>query len=165
MYIRLLEAENVTVTVKQLGAYFSQTEFQIGMEFQEEGLVDTTYNKGISGTQNWILIQGDYTAKGNEKYLIIGNFRTKMKDDFVKKNKWSLFAFQVPVFLRKNFISSHLEFLKKFSLPDLCGYSFDRFINCLTIFCFQGFIHSQKFLFMKLFINQFGINDTISTYL
>ncbi|CAN5342715.1 hypothetical protein BH10BAC1_BH10BAC1_14190 [soil metagenome] len=94
MYIRLLEAENVTVTVKQLGAYFSPTEFQVGMEFSEEGLVDTTYNKGISGTLNWILIQGDYKAKGNEKYMIIGNFRTKMKDDFVKKNKWSLFAFQ-----------------------------------------------------------------------
>jgi OmpA-OmpF porin, OOP family len=94
MYIRLLEAENVTVTVKQLGAYFSETEFKIGMEFNEHGLVDTTYNKGISGSLNWILIQGDYNAKGNEKYMIIGNFRTKMKDDFVKKNKWSLFAFQ-----------------------------------------------------------------------
>lgn len=94
MYIRLLESENVTVTIKQLGAFFSQEEFRIGMEFNEEGLVDTTYNKGISGTLNWILIQGDYTASGNEKYMIIGNFRTKMKDDFVKKNKWSLFAFQ-----------------------------------------------------------------------
>ncbi len=94
MYIRVLEAENVTVTVKQLGAFFSAEEFRIGMEFNEEGLVDTTYNKGIAGTLNWILIQGDYTASGNEKYMIIGNFRTKMKDDFVKKNKWSLFAFQ-----------------------------------------------------------------------
>lgn len=94
MYIRILEAENVTVTIKQLGAFFSPEEFRIGMEFNEEGLVDTTYNKGISGTLNWILIQGDYTATGNEKYMIIGNFRTKMKDDFVKKNKWSLFAFQ-----------------------------------------------------------------------
>ncbi len=94
MYIRLLESENVTVTVKQLGAFFSAEEFRIGMEFNEEGLVDTNYSKGISGTLNWILIQGDFTASGNEKYMIIGNFRTKMKDDFVKKNKWSLFAFQ-----------------------------------------------------------------------
>jgi outer membrane protein OmpA-like peptidoglycan-associated protein len=94
MYIRLLEANNVTVTVKQLGAYFSDEEFHVGMTFNEEGLVDTTYNKGISGTLNWILIQGDYTAHGGEKYIIIGNFRTKMKDDFVKKNKWSLFEFK-----------------------------------------------------------------------
>ncbi len=94
MYIRLLEANNVTVTVKQLGAYFSEEEFHVGMEFNEEGLVDTTYNKGISGTLNSILIQGDYTSHGGEKYIIIGNFRTKMKDDFVKKNKWSLFEFK-----------------------------------------------------------------------
>jgi OOP family OmpA-OmpF porin len=94
MYIRLLESDNVTVTVKQLGAYFSPTQFYVGMEFSEEGLVDTTYNKGISGTLDWILIQGDYTAHGNEQYIIIGNFRTKMRDDFVKKNKWSLFEFK-----------------------------------------------------------------------
>ncbi|MCW3085965.1 MAG: hypothetical protein JWP12_3331 [Bacteroidetes bacterium] len=94
MYVRLLEASNVTVTIKQLGAYFSDVEFKIGMEFDESGLVDTTYNKGISGSLNWILIQGDYTAHGGEKYAIIGNFRTKMKDDFVKKNKWSLFEFK-----------------------------------------------------------------------
>ena len=35
MYIRLLESENVTVTIKQLGAFFSETEFKIGMEFNE----------------------------------------------------------------------------------------------------------------------------------
>jgi outer membrane protein OmpA-like peptidoglycan-associated protein len=94
MYIRLLEFNNVTVTVKQLGAYFSDFEFKVGMVFDEEGLVDTTYNKGIAGTQNWMIIQGDYKAHGGEKYVIIGNFRTKMKDDFVKKNKWSLFEFK-----------------------------------------------------------------------
>lgn len=94
MYVRLLEASNVTVTIKQLGAYFSDREFKVGMTFDEEGLVDTTYSKGISGSLNWILIQGDYTAHGGESYVIIGNFRTKMKDDFVKKNKWSLFEFK-----------------------------------------------------------------------
>ncbi|HEX8517385.1 MAG TPA: OmpA family protein [Bacteroidia bacterium] len=94
MYIRLLEFNNVTVTVKQLGAYFSDFEFKVGMVFEEDGLVDTTYNKGIAGTFNWMIIQGDYKAHGGEKYVIIGNFRTKMKDDFVKKNKWSLFEFK-----------------------------------------------------------------------
>jgi outer membrane protein OmpA-like peptidoglycan-associated protein len=94
MYIRLLESNNVTVTIKQLGAYFSDYEFKVGMVFEEEGLVDTTYNKGIAGTLNWICIQGDYKAHGGEKYVIIGNFRTKMKEDFVKKNKWSLFEFK-----------------------------------------------------------------------
>lgn len=94
MYIRLLEFSSVTVTVKQLGAYFSDEPFKVGMVFIEDGMVDSTYNKGISGTQNWILIQGDYTARGGEKYIIIGNFRTKMKDDFVKKKKWDIFEFK-----------------------------------------------------------------------
>jgi len=94
MYVRLLEANSVTVTVKQLGAFFSRDPFKIGMSFDEEGLVDSTYNKGISGTTNWILIQGDYTAQGGEKYMIIGNFRTKMKNDFVKKKKAGLFEFK-----------------------------------------------------------------------
>jgi outer membrane protein OmpA-like peptidoglycan-associated protein len=94
MYVRLLESSNVTVTIKQLGAYFSDYEFKVGMTFDEEGLVDSTYNKGISGTLNWITIQGDYKAHGGEKYVIIGNFRTKMKEDFVKKNKWNLFEFK-----------------------------------------------------------------------
>lgn len=94
MYVRLLEANNVTVTIKQLGAYFSDNIFKTGMVFDEEGLVDSTYNKGISGTLNWITIQGDYTAHGGETFIIIGNFRTKMKEDFVKKNKWNLFEFK-----------------------------------------------------------------------
>lgn len=94
MYIRLLEFTSVTVTVKQLGAYFSDEPFKVGMVFLEDGMVDSTYNKGISGTTNWILIQGDYTARGGEKYIIIGNFRTKMKDDFVKKKKWDIFEFK-----------------------------------------------------------------------
>jgi outer membrane protein OmpA-like peptidoglycan-associated protein len=94
MYVRLLEANNVTVTVKQLGAYFSEEPFSVGMEFVEDGLVDSTYSKGLKGTLNWILIQGDYRARGGEKYIIIGNFRTKMKDDFVKKKKWDFFDFK-----------------------------------------------------------------------
>jgi outer membrane protein OmpA-like peptidoglycan-associated protein len=94
MYVRLLEAHSVTVTVKQLGAYFSEEPFKVGMTFIEDGLVDSTYSKGIAGTTNWILIRGDYRARGGEKYIIIGNFRTKMKDDFVKKKKWDLFEFK-----------------------------------------------------------------------
>ncbi len=89
MYVRLL-AES-TVTVKQLGVYFSDQEFKIGMVFDQEGIVDSSYKNGISGTLNWILIQGDYLAHGGEKFVIIGNFKTKMKDDFVKKNKWDIF--------------------------------------------------------------------------
>jgi hypothetical protein len=93
MYVRLLDYSNVTVTVKQLGVYFSDMAFNPKMTFDKESMIDSTYKKGIAGTLDWIPIQGDYTAHGGEKYIIIGNFRDKMKADFVKKNKLSLFEF------------------------------------------------------------------------
>lgn len=93
MYVRLLDYSNVTVTVKQLGVYFSDVVFNPKMTFDKESMIDSTYKKGISGTRDWIPIQGDYTAHGGEKYIILGNFRARMKDDFVKKNKLSLFEF------------------------------------------------------------------------
>jgi hypothetical protein len=93
MYVRLLDFNNVTVTVKQLGVYFSDVAFNAKMSFDKESIVDSTYKKGIAGTLNWIPIQGDYVAHGGEKFIIIGNFKTKMKDDFVKKNKLNLFEF------------------------------------------------------------------------
>lgn len=88
MYVRLLGSS--TVSVKQLGVYFSDDAFKMGMAFDEEGMVDSTYKKGLSGA-GWLPIKGNYVAHGGEKYIIIGNFREKMKDDFVKKNKWDLF--------------------------------------------------------------------------
>ena len=92
MFVRLLSES--TVTVSQLGVYFSDDAFKFGMKFDEEGLVDSTYKKGISGTLNWIPIQGDYHAHGGEKFIIIGNFTPITKEDFVKRNKWDLFGFK-----------------------------------------------------------------------
>lgn len=92
MFVRLLGQS--TVSVKQLGVYFSEDVFKVGMVFDEEEIVDSSYKKGISGNMNWTPIQGNYVAHGGEKYIIIGNFRTHMKDDFVKKNKWDLFEFR-----------------------------------------------------------------------
>ena len=92
MFIRLLFES--TVTVRQLGVYFSDDAFKFGMKFDERGLIDTTYKKGISGAMNWIPIQGDYHAHGGEKYIIIGNFNPVTKEDFIKRNKWDLFGFK-----------------------------------------------------------------------
>jgi outer membrane protein OmpA-like peptidoglycan-associated protein len=91
MYIRLLGIS--TVVIKQLGVYLSDDPFKAGMSFDEEGVVDSTYKKGISGPK-WISIQGNYLAHGGEKYIILGNFSAHMKDDFVKKNKWDIFEFK-----------------------------------------------------------------------
>ena len=91
MYIRLLGAS--TVVIKQLGVYLSDDPFKVGMTFDEEGIIDSTYKKGIS-SPGWVAIQGNYIAHGGEKYMIIGNFTTHMKDDFVKKHKWDIFEFK-----------------------------------------------------------------------
>ncbi len=110
MFVRLLSQS--TVTVRQLGVYFSDDPFKFGMKFDEAGLLDTTYQNGISGKFSWIPIQGNYIAHGGEKYIIIGNFATNMKDDFVKKNKWDLFSFKEAYYfvddisLRKKLIAS-----------------------------------------------------------
>ena len=91
MYVRLLGAS--TVTLKQLGVYFSQEVYSNKMEFTKENQIDTSYSKGISGTFDWVPIKGDYVAKGGEKYVIIGNFNL-MKQDMVRVNKWNLFEFK-----------------------------------------------------------------------
>jgi OmpA-OmpF porin, OOP family len=89
MYVRLLDVS--TVSMKQLGVYFSDSPFKMGMIFNSEGLIDTTYKGGLAGGFGWMPITGKYVARGKEQYLIIGNFTTKTKDDFVKKNKWNIF--------------------------------------------------------------------------
>ncbi len=110
MFVRLLSES--TVTVKELGVYFSNEPFAMGMKFDEEGLIDTIYQNGISGAFDWIPIQGNYKARGGEKYIILGNFATKMKDDFVKKKKWDFFSlkeayyFVDDISLRKKLIAA-----------------------------------------------------------
>lgn len=91
MYVRLLGAS--TVTLKQLGVYFSDVVYDDRMSFDKEHQIDTSYAKGIAGTFGWIPIKGDYIAKGGEKYIIIGNFNL-MKKDMVKVNKLNLFEFK-----------------------------------------------------------------------
>ncbi len=89
MYVRLVGCS--TVTLKQLGVYFSDRSFKVGMNFDQEGILDSTYSNGISASLGWIPIQGEHIAQGGEKFIILGNFRTKMKDDFVRINKWDIF--------------------------------------------------------------------------
>src|ERR1035437_606690 len=129
MFVRLMGESSVTV--KQLGVYFSDDAFKMNMNFEKEGIVDSTYKKGISGLYNWIPIHGDYIAHGGEKYIIIGNFTPKVKDDFVRQNKWDIFEFKEAYYfiddisVRKIIIpTDSLEALKKaaskfvFTLPD-----------------------------------------------
>lgn len=129
MFVRLMGQSSVTV--KQLGVYFSDDAFKMNMTFDKEGIVDSTYKKGIAGTFNWIPIKGDYMAHGGEKYIIIGNFSPKVKDDFVRQNKWDFFEFKEAYYfiddvsVRKIILSKDsIESLKQeenkfaYSLPD-----------------------------------------------
>lgn len=93
MFVRLLNFDNVTVTIKQLGACFSEDPYMEDMEFFEENIVDSSNENGLADTLDWMRIHGDYTAHGGEKFVILGNFKARMKDDFVKKNKMGLFEF------------------------------------------------------------------------
>jgi len=89
MYVRLMGVS--TVVIKQLGVYFSDNAFEEGMHFDKSGILDSISGKGITGTFAWSPIQGDYVAHGGEQYIVIGNFTTKTKDDFVNVKKWDLF--------------------------------------------------------------------------
>lgn len=89
MYVKLLDRS--TVTVKQLGVYFSDEPFRVGMNFNQDGVIDSSYSKGIMANKGWVPIRGEYLARGGEKYIIIGNFKTRMKDDFVRQKKWDIF--------------------------------------------------------------------------
>ncbi len=89
MYVKFLD--NSTATVKQLGVYFSETPFKKGMIFEQDRIIDSTYKKGIAASHGWIPITGKYRSRGGERYIIIGNFRTNMKEDFVRQNKWEVF--------------------------------------------------------------------------
>lgn len=89
MFVKLLDRS--TVTVKQLGVYFSDDAFEIGMNFDQNGVIDSSFSEGIKATKGWVPIQGEYLARGGENYIIIGNFKTKMKDDFVRQKKWDIF--------------------------------------------------------------------------
>lgn len=111
MYVKLVRSS--TVTVKQLGVYFSEKPFEIGMSFEKEGILDSTYDKGISGGIGWIPIQGEYVAQGREKYIIIGNFRTRMKDDFVRINKWNIFEMR-----EAYYYVDDISVIKKISIKD-----------------------------------------------
>ncbi len=92
MYVRLLDIS--TTSIKQLGVSFSPTPFKKGKSFKN-GIVDTTYQNGFGGNFGWAPISSKFVAKGDEKYLILGNFdaegameRKGLKDLFKVKEAY-----------------------------------------------------------------------------
>ena len=128
MFVRLLNFDNVTVTIKQLGACFSEDPYTEDMDFFDENIIDSTNENGLAGTQDWMRIHGDYTAHGGEKYVILGNFKARMKDDFVKKNKMGLFEFDEGYY----YVDDVSLYLKKVAADSLAGLAANSYPETFT---------------------------------
>jgi gliding motility-associated-like protein len=70
----------VGMTLTPLLINYGKRELKLGVPNPYFNIKPIIENKGklLTDTVNWIKIQGKYVAKGNEKYVVIGNFR---KDD------------------------------------------------------------------------------------
>ena len=87
MYIRLAFWSNTSL--KSFGALFSKAGYKSQGDVIKSSVIDSVCKKGgfINGYQ-WFKISGKYLADGGEKYLTIGNFTAKVKNDIVRMNKF-----------------------------------------------------------------------------
>lgn len=89
MYIRLAFWSNTSL--KGFGALFTKGGYKSQGDFVKSALIDSVCKKAgfINGYQ-WFRIAGKYMADGGEKYVTIGNFTAKVKNDIVRMNKFKL---------------------------------------------------------------------------
>lgn len=87
MHIRLAFWSNTSL--KSFGALFSKAGYKSQGDVVKSSVIDSVCKKGsfINGYQ-WFKISGKYLADGGEKYLTIGNFTAKVKNDIVRMNKF-----------------------------------------------------------------------------
>ncbi len=87
MYIRLAFWSNTSL--KGFGALFTKAGYKSQGDAVKSCIIDSVSKKGsfINGYQ-WFKISGKYLADGGEKYLTIGNFTAKVKNDIVRMNKF-----------------------------------------------------------------------------
>jgi OOP family OmpA-OmpF porin len=85
MHIRL--AFWSSTTLKSFGALFTKGGYRGPYDVVKSNLVDTVCLKGSEGLANnyrWITVRGFYKADGGEKYLTIGNFAPRIKQDMIR---------------------------------------------------------------------------------
>lgn len=76
--------ENSMMATNSLGAYFSSTEIIEAKSTKPLNVIpQITSNDFITDTEKWVKISSIFTAKGNERYLILGCF-PKSKIDFIR---------------------------------------------------------------------------------
>jgi hypothetical protein len=81
MYVSLADSMNYA-TRNSLGVYLSTNQTnsttRINLPFIPALEVDSMY---VTDKNNWVKVSGSFTANGNEKYLIIGNFNDASNTD------------------------------------------------------------------------------------
>jgi OOP family OmpA-OmpF porin len=91
------------ITVKNFGIFFSSSAIQLEKDskvFSLKPQIEFTFSFPDS-MKNWISLQSFYKAKGNEKYIVLGNFKLDKSTKFKnlktirqkgKASKWELIA-------------------------------------------------------------------------
>lgn len=88
-YFRLLSIS--TTALKHLGVFFSKRPFGFSTKVDTTNSLYMYERKGLIGGYDWIKLEGEYVAKGGERYLTLGNFVKKTKRDMYKINRRKLY--------------------------------------------------------------------------
>jgi outer membrane protein OmpA-like peptidoglycan-associated protein len=77
--------------LRNFGVFFSKKPFVINDKIDSTNSLHIYNNKGLINNYNWIKLEGNYTAKGGERYITIGNFVKNTKKDMYRLDRKKLF--------------------------------------------------------------------------
>jgi OmpA-OmpF porin, OOP family len=79
-------ADSSTIVVNHIGAFFTLTPETA--RYQKEPNIYSNPEDYYSDAQNWTKIEGEYLAKGGERFLTIGNYEVLTKYKFFNVGTW-----------------------------------------------------------------------------
>lgn len=88
-YFRLLSIS--PHSLKHMGVFMSKKPYVFSDKIDTTNSLYVYNKKGLSNHFDWIKLDGDYTAKGGERYITLGNFVKKTKRDMYKMDKSKIF--------------------------------------------------------------------------
>jgi hypothetical protein len=78
-------ADSVEYAIKEVAAFFSETAFNLPHDTMINVNPQIQFNDSVITEKNgWVKVKGEFTANGNEKYMIIGNFNRKQTTTAIK---------------------------------------------------------------------------------
>lgn len=89
-FYRLLSIS--TMGLSNFGVFFSKKPFVLNDKIDSTNSLHMYNSKGLINNYNWIKLEGDYTAKGGERYITLGNFVKNTKRDMYRLNRKKLFS-------------------------------------------------------------------------